>query len=109
MCIGANSVRFPMGKVNQRHTQSIPWLLYTETSCLLLAIGALRPSTITRAILKINITMSKVTIKFTGTITLNVEPDEEASDVFFEVDIVHPDPTRVVDFKFNESEVIDSK
>lgn len=53
--------------------------------------------------------MSKVTITVTAKITLNVEPDEEVSDVFADLDIVHPDATRVVDFEFDNLQVIDSR
>lgn len=53
--------------------------------------------------------MRKVTVQITGQVILNVEDDEEVSDVFAELDIVHPDNTRVVDFTLQHGEILDSK
>ena len=53
--------------------------------------------------------MRKVYLKFNGEVILNVEDNEELSDVWAELDICHPDNTRVVDFKMENFEVVDSK
>ena len=53
--------------------------------------------------------MRKVTLTFTGTVTINVEPGEETSEVFAELDIIHPDATRVVDFTIENETVTDSR
>ena len=53
--------------------------------------------------------MRKVTISFTGQVTLNIEDDEETSMVMAECEIIHPDNTRVVDYSIEDLTVIDSK
>jgi hypothetical protein len=53
--------------------------------------------------------MTKAYIKFTGTIIINVEKDEEISDVFAEVEMNHPDNTRVVDYSIDNFEITDVK
>jgi hypothetical protein len=53
--------------------------------------------------------MRKVTISFTGQVTLNIEDDEETSLVMSECEVIHPDNTRVVDYTIENLEVIDSK
>ena len=53
--------------------------------------------------------MNKVYIKYTGTIILNVEDNEEISDVVAECELTHPDPTRVVDYDISNWDINDSK
>ena len=54
-------------------------------------------------------TVRKVTVQITGQVILTVEEDEEVSDVFAELDIKHPDNTRVVDFTLTHGEITDSR
>lgn len=46
------ALRFPTGKVNQKHRKGIPRLLYTESVMRAPELGALRPLTITRVLVK---------------------------------------------------------
>lgn len=53
--------------------------------------------------------MRKITLNFVGQVSLNVEDGESVEDVFAELDLIHPDNTRVVDFQIDSLEIIDSK
>lgn len=53
--------------------------------------------------------MKKIYIQITGKIILNVEENEEISDVFRECEITHPDNTRVVDYEIDNWEIVDNK
>lgn len=53
--------------------------------------------------------MRKIYITFTGKIALNIEENEEISDVVAECEITHPDNTRVVDYEIKDWEIEDSK
>lgn len=53
--------------------------------------------------------MKKLTFQFIGEVTINVEENEEWSEVIAELEVIHPDNTRVVDYTMENWEVMDSR
>ena len=53
--------------------------------------------------------MRKITVEFKGKVIILVEDNEETSDVLSELEITHPDNTRVVDYTIEDWEITDSK
>lgn len=53
--------------------------------------------------------MKKLTIKFTGEVILAVEDGEEIADVFAELELTHPDVTRVADYTLEGWELVDCR
>lgn len=53
--------------------------------------------------------MRKIYLKLETTVVLNVEDDEYFNDLIDELEITHPDNTRVVDYSIEDWNIIDSK